>query len=337
MTHAAGDSNGGRVAAARLVSCVGVDLELALLPFFLDHYRGLGIDPARMHLIVNTADPASPRLEDADRILAERGVGPAERWIGPYTSEAMWERRRALQARVARAGEWVVNADVDEFHRYPGPLGEILDYLGSGGFGALQGVMIDRLSADGALAPIRDDVPLGLQFPVRADVALSVIGTGETHGVAGTTKLMVHRHDVQPRRGGHTVVVGEGPRCYAAGTRLSVFPHARRPDWRAAFPFQVDHYKWTATLRESLARRLATEGVSVAGREYGGKIDRYLATHGKVRVEDAALFAPEPPPRPDWRDALDALRRSAFYWQVRNAVRHKRRSAIEAVRRMVAT
>ena len=308
----------------RLISCVGVDLELSLLPHFLDHYLALGISPRDVHLILNSRDPGSPNLDAADRYLARRGVTGARRWIAPYTSEAMWAERRALQAEVTGPGDWVVNADMDELHEHPAPLDAVIDYLEAERRNCVQGVFVDRLAPDGSLAPVRPDEPLARQFPIRAEVSLSAIGLGENHGVSGTIKLMLHRHDVLPRRGGHTVLEDGAPTKYATGVRLSLFPGASEPGWRARFPFQVHHYKWTATLRDSLARRLATEGVSVAGREYGGKIDRYLAAHGRVRLEDVALF--EDPPgagERDWHAHLAAMRRTAPYWIVRNAVRHR--------------
>ena len=306
-----------------LVSCLGVDLELALLPAFLDHYLGMGIAPGDVRLITNTADEASENLDAADRVLAGRGCPAARRWLAPYTSDAMWAERRRTQADEAGPGDWVVNADVDEFHRYPAPLPEVIAYLEARGAGALHGVMVDRLAPDGTLAEARPGVPPAEQYPVRADVSLSVFGVGANHGVSGTIKLMVHRGDVLPRRGGHTVLEDGAPARYAAGARLSVFPGAADPGWRADFPFKVDHYKWTGTLRGSLSRRLATKGVSVAGREYGGKIDRYLAEHGRVRLEDVSVFEGDAPPGGDWRARLDAMRRQAPYWLARNALRQK--------------
>lgn len=322
--RAAPSSARGPLGGVLLLSCVGVDLELGMLPHFLEHYLALGIPARNVRVILNSRDPGSPGLDAADRLLARHGAPRGRRWIAPYTSEAMWAERRALQAEVAGTGDWIVNADVDELHEYPAPIGEVIAELERTRRNCVQGVMIDRLAPDGSLAPVRPGEPLAAQFPLRADVSLSVIGTGENHGVSGTIKLMLHRHDVLPRRGGHTIHDDGAPARYAAGNRLSVFPGAREPDWRARFPFRVHHYKWTQTLRESLDRRLATEGVSVAGREYGGKIDRYLAAHDRIRLEDASLF--EDPPGAGagdggWRARLAALRRSAPYWTLRNAVR----------------
>lgn len=323
MSEMSWNGNDGVRMRIKLISCVGVDHELELLPFFLDHYLALGIAPTDVRLIFNTRDAASPALDAADSMLRERSAPPARRWIGPYTSDAMWAHRRALQQDIATPGDWIVNADVDEFHRYPAPLEEIVRFLEEESAGSIQGVMIDRLSRDGSLDEVRSDIPLQEQFPLRADVSLSVIGMGENHGLAGTFKLMIHRHDVLPNRGGHTVHPAGAEADYATGVQLGIFPGTAEPTWRGSFPFQVDHYKWTANLPRSLARRLATPGVSVAGKEYGGKIDRYIATHGRIRLADASLFEGDAPRDPAWRARIVRMRRGSIYWRARSAVRRR--------------
>ena len=327
-------ATGNGAARVRLLSCVGVELELALLGHFLDHYLDLGIAPDRVHLLLNARDAGSGAFDAADAICAARGVAAGARWIAPYTSDAMWTRRRALQARVAGPGDWIVNADVDELHRYPAPLEEVVAYLEAGRFGAVQGVMIDRLSADGTLTAPAPAPSLAEQYPVAADVSLSVIGTGVAHGLDGTIKLMMHRHDVLPNRGGHTAIGSERRTRYAAGARLAVFPGAADPVWRFGFPFRVDHYKWTATLQRSLALRLATEGVSVAGREYGGRIERYLGQHGRIRLADTAVERKERDAR-SWTGTLARMRRASLAHKLVDAARRRSAGAIGALRRKV--
>ena len=335
---AAPSNAAGALDRIKLLSCVGVDLELGLLPHFLDHYLALGIPARNVHVILNSHEAGSPNLDAADRLLSRRGAPEARRWIAAYTSDAMWAERRALQAEVAGPGDWVVNADVDELHEYPAPLDEVVGHLEATRRNCVQGVFVDRLAPDGSLAEVLPDEPLARQFPVRAEVSLSVIGIGENHGVSGTIKLMLHSHDVLPRRGGHTPFAAGAPARYPTGNQLGLFPGASDPSWRARFPFRVHHYKWTATLRDSLARRLATKGVSVAGREYGGKIDGYLAAHGRVRLEDVALFEDLPGADDrDWRSRLAAMRRAAPYWALRNAVHHRLARVGGVLRRAAAT
>ena len=127
-------------ADVRLISCLGIDLELPLLPHFFTHYTKIGIDPANMHLILNTADAANPDLAEAERILDGFGAAPPVRWIAPYTSDTMWETRRALQRDVARPGDWIVNADMDEHHVYPAAISGIVRHCHAKGHNAVQGV-----------------------------------------------------------------------------------------------------------------------------------------------------------------------------------------------------
>ena len=279
----------GRSATVRLLTCLGVELELTHLRHFLAHYTGLGIPNSNMHLILNALEPDDPNLAAAARIVTGFGAPPPRHWIAPYTSDGMWSERRRLQRDSVRPGEWVVNADVDEHHRYPAPLPDIVRHCEAKGYNGVQGFMIDRLASGGALQPVRDAPDLASQFPIEAEVSLSLLGRGEHHGVDSTTKLMLHRAEVLPGRGGHNpAACGAAPR-YLAGQRLALHPRAADPAFRFAYPFRVDHYKWTATRETTIRRRIATPGVSPAGEAEGGRMSRYLARHGRVRPEDVTL------------------------------------------------
>ena len=109
---------------------------------------------------------------------------------------------------------------------------------------------------------------------------LSLMGRGEHHGLDGTVKLMLHAHDVLPSRGGHNPFADGAPPRFLAGARLARHPGIADPAFRFAYPFRVDHYKWTATRQDTFNRRLSTPGVSPAGAEVGGKMTRYLSEHG---------------------------------------------------------
>lgn len=293
-----------------LISCLGVELELALLPHFLRHYEALGVAPGDVLLILNTQDAGSPRLAEAEAVLRAHGAPAPVRWIAPYTSDAMWAERRALQREKVPPGAWVLNADVDEFHAYPAPLGEITAYCDAKGYNCVQGVFVDRLAPGGALAPVLPEPAIEAQFPIEAEVALSLGGRGRHHGVDGTVKIMAHKADVLPSRGGHNPSAeGAAPR-FATGGRLGGFDGAADPSWRLAFPFQVHHYKWTETLRESLTRRLATPGVSPAGKEYGEKIAAMIDRHGGVDLD--AVHVGETAGTGAWRRRLLAMRAEAL-------------------------
>ncbi|GFE64898.1 hypothetical protein [Litoreibacter roseus] len=240
-------------------------------------------------MILNSADPDAPGFEQAERILADLGAAPPRRWVERYTSDGMWAERRRLQRDIADRGDWILNADVDEHHAYPGSIGSVIAHCETKGYNAVQGVLIDRLSETGALNPVLETPPLSVQFPLQAEMHLSLMGRGKYHGVDGTTKLMLHSARVLPSRGGHNPSPeGEAPR-YLVGGRLATFPGVMRPEFRFAFPFRVDHYKWTATRETTFKRRIETPGVSAAGKEVGGQLTRYLAEHGQIRLQDVAV------------------------------------------------
>ncbi|NDV00064.1 glycosyltransferase family 2 protein [Pseudoroseicyclus tamaricis] len=301
----------------RLVSCVGVGLDLAFLPHFLRHYAGLGIEPAHMHFILNAGEEEGAALERAEAMLAEFGAAPPRLWRGTYSSEAMWAERRALQREVAAPEEWIVNSDVDEHYSFPAPLPEIVEHCRQVGATCVQGLQIDRFAADGTLAPVADAPALAEQFPSEGEASFHIFGGGKHQGISGTTKIMLHRADVFPRRGGHNpegltkdsrgAASADGPR-FLAGRPLHTFREIADPAFRFAFPFQSAHYKWTAARLPSIERRLSAAEVSPAGREFGGKVQDYMAQNGRIRLDDVALRAPGDRPEPNWRGAMAALR-----------------------------
>ena len=313
----------------RLLTCVGVADDLPLLPHWLDHYAGLGIAPADTICLLNATDAKAPNLLRAEALLAERGA-VAVRWIAPYTSETMWAARRALQEEHAGPDDWVLSADVDEFHVYPAPLGEVLAACRAGGITCLQGPFVDRLGPDGVLAAVSPDRPLAEQFPVAAEASLSLFGEGRTHNRYGTVKIMAMRGGVMPDRGGHHPQ-DEWAHRYLYGAPLAAFGGITTPRFRFAVPTQVHHYHWTAALPARLERRLATPGVSAAGAEYGARQLAALAS-GRVPLETVALRPEGEAGTGDWKARAAALRRRAPLIRARHAAGRAVRRGLRAAR-----
>lgn len=271
-----------------LLTCLGVAHDLPLLPHWLDHYLGLGIAPDRVIVILNAAEAGDPGLDAATDVLrAARVSRPPVRWIAPYTSGSMWTRRGEVQAQVCDPDDWVLHADVDEFHRWPEPVEDMLARARELDADCMQGVMIDRLASDGALAPVRAAPPILAQFPVRAALQDVFGRRGAPYGRGGTVKLMAGRARHRPARGGHRALPEGGPR-YLYGAALDAMRSIDRPAVRFAVPTQVDHVHWTDTLPDRLARRLATPGVSPAGAAYGrDQLDYLAARGGRIDLRDA--------------------------------------------------
>lgn len=308
--------------APLLLTCVGVESDLDLLPHFLDHYRRLGIPPDRVRPILNAARPDAPELARARRILAEAGAAPAEIWIAPYTSDTMWARRRALQSREAGAEDWVLSADVDEFHEYPEPLADFLIRCAQLRVDCVQGVFIDRLAPGGRLPPVRAAPAILEQFPVAADVGWSIAGAGAAHDRFGTVKLMAMRGRILPSRGGHHPMKDVAAR-FLYGQPLGRFAALERPSFRFAVPTRVHHVHWTESLPARLEKRLATPGVSPAGAEYGRRQLDHIERHGGIALARVAV-APEPAVAPGGWTARLARLRARGRWQALRATARRR-------------
>ncbi|KAF0675882.1 hypothetical protein [Profundibacterium mesophilum] len=319
-----------------LITCVGVEHDLPLLPHFLRHYRALGIAPDRFVILLNAADAEHPGLARARAVIRDEGITRAAiDWIAPYTSGSMWARRGAAQAEFCAPDAWVLNADVDEFHRWPEPLADCLARADALGVDCIQGVMIDRLAPGGVLAPVAPAPGIGTQFPIRAEVAQAIGGESQVHGRGGTVKIMAAHGRLLPRRGGHRPLDESGVR-YLYRNPLGEFPQIDDPQFRFRVPTTVEHVHWTAELAARLELRLATPGVSPAGAEYGRRQLDHIAAHGGISLADVALaprlardadradgtIAPVRPSVPadgaeDWPQALARMRRAG---RVRGAI-----------------
>ncbi len=279
-----------------VLSCLGAARDLDLLGHFLRHYQQLGVRLDRFHFIVHADTDDSEALVDAVELLGELGLEPAEVWRGVYTSDAMWQRRRAMQRMGVGAEEWVLSADIDELHVYPAPLADVLQELNANGHNVLQGPMIDRVASDGRLAPVERQRPLPEQFPVVADVMCPIGGIRPGPAADGTVKMMLFRGDVIPGIGGHAPWKAQhGPWrregvSYAAGRPLADFPEVVDADWRFEQPAAVHHYKWTQGLAGAVRRRRAAPGASARGSAYGTAVLDYLERNGgRIRLEDVAV------------------------------------------------
>lgn len=293
-----------------LVSCVGVALEHVLLGHFLDHYIALGVPPANCHIVLNAESADSPDLALAEQALTARGVVAEEIWLEPYTSEAMWQKRRDVQRRCVPGGCWVLSADADEFHEYPTDLADFLGECEAYGVNCIDGVFIDRVAANGELAAIDENEPVAQRFPLQAMVQGQIVNFGRFHQPSGSVKLMAFDAALLPDRGGHRLVKHQSDARYLFGRSLTEYRQIRHPGVRFRLPLRVHHYKWHAGLRETLVRRLAQSGVSVAGREYGDQLLSYLEhRHGRIDLADIVRRPAGGHRTPlDWRARVRALR-----------------------------
>lgn len=295
--------------APYLISCVGVENDLPYLEHFLRHYERLGIAPANMRLILQSANPGSPRLHAAREILDRHGIPEPRLWTEPYSSRTMWEQRRRLQQEIAGPSDWVVSADVDEFHEYPAPLAEIVAWCEREGHDVVQGPFIDRLPADGHLTELPPpEVSIDEAYPVQTELRHHIGGHTRNVNLGGSVNLMLIRGDVMPGIGGHNALPSDRSYSYALGGPLWRFRRLAEPRFLFAMPFLVHHYKWTAGLLERLRERLDHQEMTPAAREYTEKVVAFFEGRG-VPMEGLAKRDPARDARADWKAKAAELRR----------------------------
>lgn len=293
----------------KLLTCVGLTHDLPLLPHFLRHYHELGVRPENMHVILNTPNPDDGAIAEARAILDAAGTALPKLWIAPYTSDSMWAQRRALQQEVARPEDWVLSADVDEFHEYPTSLPKFLDWCAARDIDCVHGPFIDRLSGDGALNPVQPQPSLWEQFPLRGDVACSVRRNEGKDYWHGTVKLMVMRGRLLPKRGGHQPQAPREEVNFLYGRPLATLRGITRAPVRFSIPLRVHHFKWTAALQGSVQRRLETPGASEAGSRYGRRLLEYLGGEDRIPIERIPLMRFDPLGPLPWQLRLALMRR----------------------------
>ena len=158
---AAGSSPAGP--AVFLYSCVGTD-EAETTPtlhHFVRHYLDLGVPTDRFLLVLHASFETAPAAAAARRAgggnatrAALAGAAPAAgggyaaavraldgaglsghiSWFGTFSAQNQGRVRRAIFAALSATGamrphDWIVHADSDEFHRYPG--GDLRGFLAS--------------------------------------------------------------------------------------------------------------------------------------------------------------------------------------------------------------
>jgi hypothetical protein len=202
-------------------------------------------------------------------VLQRCGATLASVWLdaGINYGRRIEERSRALAAYAAPE-DWVINADVDEFHEYPIDLVDLVDHCERNGFDHVNGELIDRVAADGSL-PMLDERPLGQQFPMEVLLTRNIL-RGDCRKVA------LSRASV--------VLVPGHHRC--VGPRVSPCPSEQ-------ILVRVHHFKWDFKVLERL--RLRIEDIKREGGNWWDESETFLrfveGSSGVLDLSDPLLEA----------------------------------------------
>jgi hypothetical protein len=194
-----------------------------LLPHFLAHYSRLGVTAFAFGIHGGEDSPCWEQVKRATHHYRALCVP------GDHDSEYSSEKDRAFKQKIChqliRPEEWWAVADLDEFHEYPLPVKRLCRAAERRRCDHVAGILVDRLSANGLLPPIRKG-SLWRQYPYMAKLTGNLLG-GNVH------KLMLVKGHGDLGTGHHWLNGGR------------VFPS----------PGLVHHFKWNVRALERVAER----------------------------------------------------------------------------------
>lgn len=236
-----------------LICCIGISLqEHFSRPFFvhfLQHYLGLGIPRANIHLTLHTRDEEDPNLKYVCALLSEYEIGPRFVFVGPYDCWAFYHYNyRILDSLPAES--WAMMVDFDELIFFPGALATFVTDVEASGCDVVMGRFVDRIAKNGALPEIGLKQPIWDQFPVKYPVTRRIVG-------ACDTKTCIFRSHLHPCLGHHKVAERD------AKTFPEVLP--------------VFHFKWDSTLALKLEMRRDQFRADPARFPWNSEIERLMA------------------------------------------------------------
>lgn len=231
-----------------------------ILPHFISHYISLGVACVAVAVVRRNRNDdevdamlAACRSRDVKTVVIER---PEFACVNdPTIAETLKHA-----AGVGR-NDWLVPADLDEFHEYPEPISDVLARLLRTGKRAAVSSLLDRVSESGHLTRITTSPSLWRQYPLACRFTRKILQ-------ADVRKISLCHVSTAMDCAHHF------PRLLPASAIL------------ASNKLVTHHFKWTESLRNRLTRRLT----SVTQPKYLKELKilaAYLDKHGRILVENA--------------------------------------------------
>ena len=153
-----------------ILAIVGIVHSYDLLPYYLRHYRELGVDRFAIACNPDDLDPAG----GVKKMLAsEPDVNVVDLPGGFQRSRLVGMIEEEVRLRTATAEDWAIPADLDELNQYPADLRDLVAQVEQYGFTHVSGELRDRLAPEGVLAglkPFDRGVSIWGQYPLEANV-----------------------------------------------------------------------------------------------------------------------------------------------------------------------
>ena len=245
-----------------ILAIVGIVHQYDLLPYYLQHYRQLGVEKFFTVCEPEQLDPSGDlkAFLSAQKDIEVVGLPRAFK-----RSNLVGMIEEEIRQAVATASDWIIPSDLDELNQYPASLTEIIKNMEKDNQHHVLGEMKDRISSDGTLTKLiafGHDIPIWQQYPMEGDVT-KLITQGRVD------KVLLSRGDLALGIGHHQL-------------------RDERPN--QSYPQQgfAHHFKWQDGLEETLKWRIENEK---KGRlpwcAESERLSQYLSTNnGKIIKAD---------------------------------------------------
>jgi len=220
------------MASVRLITTVDWE-RVAWLGQFVQHYQRLGVHAFHITVHFEPDVPVPCRehaMQMAEALTMYYGVAIDAALVCPYDAPTIRAWHDQLQAQKAKAADWIIWADIDEFHVYPTNLARMLHDADESQSLYLRGFLVDRVSRTGELVVFDPTRSIWSQYPRRTRLT-------ETVAEAPIEKVVCSRAHLRLTPGNHFVVNDHLVRRYDTYV-------------------QVHHFKWDASVVARLQRRV---------------------------------------------------------------------------------
>ncbi len=242
---------------------------LPMLPQFVHNYARQGVDDFILSLQLEPSvdhGATSRARAQADDIARKLDIRPLLDLRVPFDAMALRTHHDVLQSSECSMQDWIVWADVDEFHWFGAHLREICADCDSQGHDAVRGQFVDRVARAGELPPFDPERSIWSQFPIGCDVTSSIV-----EGMS--KKVVLARARVRMRHANHDPLRHQ---------RVSWSP-IRAP---------IFHFKWDASVLPRLQARLEPDWKERCAwwTQSAAAISAIDASNGRIPIERLRCF-----------------------------------------------
>lgn len=238
-----------------------------LLPHFLNHYNKIGV--TKFVIAVIYYDDKQTDIVDYVKTYCQN----YDALIFPLKKNIIGSHKDNIEKFLktqyyVKNDEYIIYADIDEFFEYPAPISEIISEMNKQNIWCIASHFNDRISSDGLLIDIANNIDLGEQFPLGGTITKNILNTI-------TQKVILQRGRVILKDAGHhDTKIG----------KLDKYPIGNESE------YYVHHFKWNANLISQINHRLKHNYSHHWYRsEQKRFMDYYISNNNKINIQDQNL------------------------------------------------